>query len=181
MNTSKIAIIANQVFGKVLSIIGYTGGVFFLLGLIGFIIYGADEGDSTIVSIVVVAFFLAICVLMIWRAIAIKQRIRRFKQYIALISKQQMTSLENIAASTNRTVEFVIADMNRMVKKRFFANATIDTTTNEIIIGGRKQEATVAPQSAQVEQVSYICAGCDAQGYKPKGVNISCEYCGNTL
>jgi len=93
-----------------------------------------------------------------------------------------MTSLENIAASTNQSVDFISNDLQKMIKSRFFSNAKIDSATNEIIIGG-KQKSTVsqAHSSAKSEEEAYTCPGCDATGNKPKGTRITCDYCGTEI
>jgi len=177
MNTSKVAVVANAALGKILSIIGYIAGPLFLLVLL----FGLPD-EATAAVAVMCLILIAISVLFITKGIQIKRRIKRFKQYIALISGQQMTSLENISASTNQTVDFVTKDLQKMIKMKFFANATIDTSANEIVIGGKTKGAQAQAQAAaQVELEAYTCPGCDATGNKPKGTHVECEYCGTPV
>ena len=140
------------------------------------LLFGLPE-ENTIGAAVICIIIIACSVFAIIKGMQIKKRIKRFKQYIALISGQQMTSLENIAASTNQTVDFVSNDLQKMIKSKFFAQATIDTASNEIIIGGAKTK----PKQEQVEMVTYICPGCEASGNKPKGSIGICDYCGSSV
>jgi len=180
MNTSKVALVANAALGKILSIIGYIVGTISLLGIIG-LLTGADD-ENAVGGIIFALIIAVICVFLILKGAKIKRTIKRFKQYVALISGQQMTSLENIAASTNQTVDFVTKDLQSMIKRRFFANATIDTTSNEIVIAGKKSSSAAQTKgTAPAEMESYVCAGCEAEGQKPKGASISCDYCGNAV
>jgi len=174
MKTSKAAVVANSAFGKIVSIIGYIFGPLMLLVLL----FGLPEED-TVGTAVICIILIAFSVLAIIKGVQIKRRVKRFKQYVSLISGQQMTSLENIAASTNQTVDFVGNDLKKMIKSRFFAQAKIDTAANEIVIGGT---ATRPKRSqTQTELEDYICSGCDAQGSKPKGSGGICDYCGSPV
>ena len=181
MNKSKIAIIANATMGKIASINGYFWGVLMLLVLL----FGSSDDlskEETIGANIICIIIIAFCVFLIIKGIRIKKRIKRFKKYIALISAEQMTSLENIAANTNESVEFVKKDLQTMIKKKFFANATIDNVSNEIIIGDNSAENSLLYKAdTQAELEAYTCPGCDASGNKPKGKSITCEYCGSAV
>lgn len=182
MNKSKVALLANAALGKLLTIIGYVAGIFSLFMVIGSLVYINGEGMRLVLNMFL--FTLVVSVLMIITGARIKRTIKRFKQYISLISGQNMTLLENIAANTNHGVDFVNKDLNKMIKKGFFTNARIDETSREIIIAGHKTNSVVTTQlssTTPTEMETYICAGCDAHGSKPKGTQSSCEYCGNAV
>jgi hypothetical protein len=182
MNKSKVAVVASVVTGKILSIAGWIGAILFaLVGTIG--LAGVDEGDSVIAVFIICLILVGISILMILKGIQIKGRIKRFKQYVSLISSQQMTSLDNIAVNVNKPVDFVKTDIQKMISMSFFANASIDAN-NEIIIGGKSKSTLASAQTqtaTQAEMVTYTCNGCDSQGTKPKGSSASCEYCGNAV
>lgn len=181
MNKSKVAVTADAVFGKILSIVGYVYGTFMLLiVIIGIVdeVSGSPDSIGGLTVFIYSVFLLVPPLLAILKGIQIKKRQRRFKTYISLISAQQMTSIENLAASTGQSVDFVRDDLQKMIKKKFFANATIDIAENEIIIDGKS--AKKAAQS-QAEMESYVCPGCDAPGEKPKGQSANCEYCGSPV
>jgi len=180
MNTSKVAVVANVALGKIASIIGYINGPIALMMIIVPIFDSTPDAATVMISGVV---WLAISVFFIIKGSQIKRRIKRFKRYVSLISTQQMTLIENLAASTSQSIDFVRNDLQKMIDKKFFANATIDMAANEIIIGGRtvSSPSPVSAQSQatrQSELEMFTCAGCGAAGTKSKGVPVSCDYCG---
>jgi glucan phosphoethanolaminetransferase (alkaline phosphatase superfamily) len=183
MNTSKVAVIANAVLGKIASIAGYTFGIITLLGLI--VSIPELSSDDALATIVVLLFMLAISLALILKGSQIKRTIKRFKQYVSLISIQQMTSLDKLAASTSQSVEFVKNDLQKMINKKFFANAVIDLAANEIIIGGKTASSVSVPVQEQTppqeELATYTCPGCGCLGTKPKGASGSCEFCGSSI
>ncbi|MCL2760563.1 MAG: hypothetical protein FWD70_02825 [Desulfuromonadales bacterium] len=182
MDTSNPMVDASSLGGKILSLIGYVGGIFFLIGVIGAL---SDPKTFTNSDLVLYLVFLAFFILLILKGSKIKRRIKRFKQYAPLILDQKMTSIDSIAASTSQSVDFVKNDLQKMIDKNFFDNALINTATNEIVIGAA---ATSTPDAAsppiqgqtaaQSELETFTCPGCGASGEKPKGVPGNCEYCG---
>lgn len=181
MNKSKVAVTADAVFGKILSIVGYIFGSYMLLVLIFGII---DEVSGTSDPIgwfnifLIGVFLLVPPILALLKGIQIKKRQKRFKSYASLISTQQMTSIENLAASTGQSVDFVRNDLQKMIQKKFFANAMIDMAANEIVIGGKTAKKIAQPA---IEMELYVCPGCDAPGEKPKGQSANCAYCGSPV
>ena len=173
MNTSKAAVVASAALGKLASIIGYTGVVFFGLGMLGRTMSDRQAG----ISVIVVLFVLGGCsVLLILKGRQIKRRIKRFKRYVALISAYQMTSIEKLAENMLQSVVFVKKDLQTMIDKQFFANAFINQATNEIVIGGMVASPAPAVQQPKVE--SFTCSSCGAAGVKVQGALGICEYCG---
>jgi len=183
MNKSKVAVAASAAGGKILSVLGYLFGITMLLGVLIALLDNSSDMDPGI-TVGVMLFWEAACVFAVIKGRQIKHRIKRYKQYVALISAQQMTALENLAASTGQSVDFVRKDLQTMIGKRFFVNATIDMAANEIVIGrGNKgaQAASAGVAVAQEEQERYSCAGCGASGAKPKGRAAQCDYCGSVV
>ena len=182
MNTSKAAVGVNAVLGKVSSIVGYFLGA---CGLIGLAVEISENRESS--GFVVGFVFVAVGVFLILKGAQIKRRIKRFKRYISLISTQQMTSLENIAASTAQSVDYIKKDLQRMIDKRFLVNASINVATNEINIGGVAASAVSAANiyeantEANSEWEMFTCSGCGASGTKTKGVPGNCDYCGSLV
>lgn len=186
MNRSKAAIVVNTIAGKICSIIGYSLGAFFILGL--FIeIFSTMDASSKASSIILCILFIALSAFLVFKGFKIKKLIQRFKTYIKIISTDHVTSLDTIASSTSQSVDFVRNDIQKMINKKFFANAYIDKTANEIIIVGSKDQAqnTAVSQDTQqntnVETENVKCPGCGAMNLKQKGVTVYCEYCGTPL
>lgn len=184
MNQSKVTIAVNAFFGKIMSIIGYAVGTFFLLGLfITISEINVEPTDEVVSGFVVCAFFLAISAVLIIFGRRIKKKIQRFKVYVSLISIEHMTSLDDLAHNTSKSVDFVRKDLQKMIDSRFFTNAYIDVKANRIIIGNFVFKANYSNNVSQatdtaVEQVK--CSGCGAMNVK-QGSNSCCEYCGTLL
>ena len=180
MNTSKAAVVVNAIIGKISSIVGYTFAAFGAIGLIVELSEGLENS-----GFIVGAIFITSGVLLILKGIRTKQIIKRFKLYISLISVHQMSSLDAIAAATSQSVDFVKDDLQKMINKSFFASASINAATNEIIIDGvvlspfAAAPAQQAQAVAQYEMEVYTCRGCGASGTKTKGVPGNCDYCGS--
>ena len=180
MNTSKAAVVVSAIFGKILSIAGYSSAI---LGIVGFIVElsgGLVSGD-----VVFAFFFLALGIFLIFRGSQIKRRIKRFRRYVSLISIQQMRSLENLAVNTSQSVDFVRKDLQKMIDKKFFANASINLATSEIVICGTTSQvasqahAQHSPTTMHSELERFTCPSCGATGTKTKGVVGNCDYCGS--
>jgi hypothetical protein len=94
-----------------------------------------------------------------------------------------MSSLESISLSVSRPLDFVKNDMQKMIEKKFFANASINTSTNEIIIKNAAFMAQVNKlnNAAQNELEVFTCPGCGALGTKAKATMGNCDYCGSPV
>ena len=201
MNLSKVVVVANSTIGNALYIFG---GIFTFFPLFGFIVF-AIQGNININDVILLLVILAASVSSIVKGTQIKRRVDRFKQYVSLISREKINSIDQIAVATNQSADFVRKDLQKMIDKRFFANAFIDTATNNIIIvGGQTAPETstnteyTAPPSASVQNLARTapvlsqnvvqatmeavdCSGCGASATKLKGTQSSCEYCGSLI
>jgi len=173
MKKSKAAIILNSVLANVLCIVGYILGALVAIALILEVADVYETGasfDAILLSIVV----LAACVIAIVAGTIIKRSIRRFRQYVSLISLQRLTSIRDIAARVSKPVDFVRKDLQKMIGKRFFANASIDMLSDEIIVNA----GALPVQGGPVEYEVFQCSGCGARGSRIKGGLGYCDYCG---
>ena len=173
MDTSKKAITASSIGGKIASIVGYTLSSISLIIVILALADMSATGAKEVLVIFSVILFGGLAG--IRGGFRIKRRVKRFKRYVSLISNEKMTSLENLAVSTSRTVDFVRKDLETMINKCYFANASLNAATNEIVIA--RQVAYVNPLEIEI----YNCPGCGATGTKQKGTIGSCEYCGSLI
>lgn len=177
MNTSKGAVTAYSILGKILSLIGYIGFLFFLIG--GAALISEGDSDSFIVCLVLMAVFFFLII----KGSQMKRRIKRFRRYISLISKERITSLVGIASRTSRPIDFVKKDLQKMIDKKFFFDAYLDLQRDEIIINN--QNSTVSevyqPVQTKIETETVKCPGCGAANARQKGKFINCEYCGSLI
>lgn len=178
MNTSRAAVVSNAILGKAASLIGYTGSFLFLVGAI------ASFSEAQMTGFIYSLILMLLFVLSAVKGARIKRRIKRFKRYVFLISSRHMTSLAELAAGTSQSVDFVRKDLQKMIDKKFFTNAVIDMSADEIIIAGRAASVPPpgpVPASAQSEPETFTCKGCGASGIKEKGQPGICEYCGSAV
>lgn len=188
MNTSKTAIVASAIMGKLRSIVGYGLGTFTLVFLLMGLTMPKDGG--TIIVIVFLAIIFVGCVFLVISGAKANKRIKRFKRYVSIISKERMNTLDGLASATSQSVDFVTNDLQTMIDKKFFANAHIDLRTREIIIGSEAASAaasTAASEPVKVQtdakpETEHVkCPGCGAANTKTKGIASTCEYCGTSI
>ena len=173
MKRSKAAIVLNSVLANVLCIVGYILGALIIIALILEVADVYETGvsfDAILLSVVV----LAACVIAIITGTLIKRTIKRFRQYVSLISLQRLTSIPDIAARVSKSADFVRKDLHKMIGKRFFANASIDMLSDEIIVNA----GALPVQGGPVEYEVFQCSGCGARGSRIKGGLGYCDYCG---
>lgn len=184
MSATNVKVSVSATVGKIMSVIGYILGAVSLLFIIFCLMDLGSRGAKE--TLVFFLFVLAFCGFLIRKGSQIKQRIKRFKQYIALISTEQITSLENIATRTSQSMDFVKNDLQMMIDKNYFANAAIDMRTHAVIIGNSPVSAPSSTSASKQVQTAaqlekFTCSGCGASGMKPKGEAVSCEYCGSPI
>ena len=194
MKTSKTAVVLSAIWGKVMIV----AGIFCLIVVLGIVILLVDpmyEGDEITdeVAIATLIFFGILTIAAFRKGFGNFGRIRRFRKYVSLISVQNITSIDLLAGETGKSASFVKKDLRKMIKKGFFANASISTATNEIIIGGRtstgpnrepdsgRGQAHGAEREARREMEVFTCNACGASGTKQKGVMGKCEYCDSAV
>ena len=174
MKTSKTAVAISIIQGKIFSIAGYCVAVFMLLAIWAGISELLKQDTSNLTGLIAAVILFALGILAILKGIQIKRRVKRFRKYISLISLEHMTSLDDLALNTEKPVDFVRKDLQKMIDKKFFVNALINLKTGEIIIQG-----LVKPQQAQMNFV--VCKNCGAKGRINEGKISECEYCGSIL
>ena len=172
MKKSRVKVMVSAILGSTLCVIGFLGAAFWIMvGLIMFFDDMGHPGDD------IICFFIAVVFIVIFLiGIRMIRRVKRFRQYVALISTQGMTSLVDIAANTAKSVEFVTKDLQKMIRKNFFVNASINAVTKEIIIVDR-----MGPISVQEEKIMVTCSGCGALGSKFINSTGYCNYCGSLI
>lgn len=181
MNTSKSAIRVAVILGKFSTIYGWLLALSFLVSL-----FAAPYIKDGVVGFVIFCLaIIALGVLLIIHGKKVKDRIRRFRNYISIIANQNETSIDQIANMVQLPVNFVLTDMDFMIRKRYFVNAYIDQNTNSIAFQGRAASAArneihedPVPDS---EMQVVICKSCGAQNQIAKGSVGECEYCGSPL
>ena len=175
MKTSKAAVVVSAILGKISSICGLVVGIPILVALISSVVDQEWLSREATISGVIL---LALSALAIAKGIQIRRRIKRFKQYVRLLSTHQLASIEELADEAKRPFAFVRQDLQKMIKRKYFANAVIDADTNQITISGNVAPTPILP-FAQMKVVD--CKNCGANSKVIVGQIINCEYCGSYL
>jgi hypothetical protein len=138
---------------------------------------GAYDESYANEAIVLSGISIGLCAAAIIMGTCIKRRVRRFRQYVSLMSMQKLIAIGDIAARTSRSAVYVKKDLQKSLRKRFFVNATIDSVTNQIIIC----TSTLPVQGSTVNYEVFHCSGCGAAGTKAKDMLGYCDYCGSPV
>ena len=168
---SRGVIITQGIIGKINSIIGYSVGGFGIIGLMLEVTENRDPFGAGLAF-----FFIVVGGVLVYNGLRIKNRIKRFKHYVSLISIQGITCLEGLAVNTQKSIDFVRQDLQEMINKRFFKNVSIDVPNNAIIIKGVSEQGVNPNPAYNME--NFICPRCGAPGIRPVNISVICEYCG---
>lgn len=112
-----------------------------------------------------------------------KKNGEKYKQYIGLIINQQLTQIDNIAASVGVGYDVAKTDLQKMIDLGYFVGAYINDGSREIILA--KPVATNASEQfttgtgAQTRVVT--CKSCGANNTAIVGQVKECEYCGSPI
>lgn len=174
--------------GKVCRIFGYVIGSFMAFSLILSIVDGVPSDYSIGYDIFMYLTWFSLSVVLIFIGFARKRRVRRLNVYIQLISDNDMTSLQKIAASTNQSIDFTKKDLQRLIDKKYFCDAYIDVIKSEIIF---RKESTISKEPtiqnsvintrvSTTEAKRIRCQSCGAL-LTTNDKSIMCEFCGSPL
>lgn len=191
-NQTKTKLILSTIVEKVQLILGIVIVLFFGLMTVAGL---TDEELSSDKAFIVVAIVMdLIGVLLIVLSAIRHQLIKNFKKYVALLSNDPTGSISNLASALGTEKETVIKNLDKMIKKKYFANAYIDRDQNRLCFPNREQAPLTGtaphqrelnvPQSAPAaspQMTTVICRGCGGVNAVQKGCVAECEYCGSSI
>ena len=184
MNSSKTAILAAQLRQKIDSICGWGLAV---LAVGGFGVFFTDKNGNRFdpTYLVFGLVLAALAVLLILKARKTKTLVRSFKDYVQLLAGDPENSLENLASATNSSVDEVKKNLREMIKRKFFANASIDEKNNRLIIRRTNDMQQIIANSEAAsrpaQKTTAKCPGCGATMAVEVGKVVACDYCGTML
>lgn len=188
MNSSKTALVINQIIEKVQLVAGII--ILLLFGLCTIMsLYDHELGAGG---------FLQFCLVcdVIGLVLIIFSRKRRkltvdFKKYVTALSGNETGNIDYLAAALNTSPDIVKSNIEKMIKKNLFANAYIDANSNRLVIGGKSQAAAQsrpvppvinqAPVQQKIEYMTVNCKGCGGVNKVARGAVTECEYCGSMI
>ena len=151
--------------------------VLFVIGGL-FIIAGFADVDLLFVGILILAGGIVL------NRIAKKMKAKsdRYKQYLAFIVNQGLTSIDSIAGSVGVSYEQAIKEIQTMIDAGYFHGSYIDHTNRSFVLIHPSQPVMQAPQGQQnqMQPRVVVCPGCGANN-TIFGAIGECEYCASPL
>lgn len=188
MNSSKTALVINQIIEKVQLVAGII--ILLLFGLCTIMAFYDHELGA--------GGFLQFCLVcdVIGLVLIFFSRKRRkltvdFKKYVTALSGNETGNIDFLAAALNTSPDIVKSNIEKMIKKNLFANAYIDANSNRLVIGGKNQNAAQSrpvspvinqtPGQQKIEYMTVNCKGCGGVNKVARGAVMECEYCGSMI
>lgn len=183
---SRVAIVIRKIISFLAIVLGglidFVFGITFLSGKY------KDKG-----SLIVLLVFIAIGTALIVYGIINNRKIKRFKNYVNIMSLDNQTSLNDIANSSSQSIDFVSKDLQDMINQKFFTTAYIDKQTNEFVlqkkytsvrtdtINYNKVNDDTEKKEQPLEYKAVTCKSCGASNNIIVGTAAECEFCGSAL
>lgn len=193
MNNTKVAI----AMSRMVSWIQMAAGWFFL------VIFGActlmypfdaDLQEDGIGMLIMCIVFDVISIALIMASRKRKKLIAEFKKYVSILSTDPSGSIANLAAAEGTSQDVVKANLELMIKRKYFVNAYINQETNCIIIGGNRNQVPTSASAGQmgdnvsktsgeskVPLIPVTCKCCGGMNKVAKGSVSECDFCGSPI
>ncbi|ATW26804.1 hypothetical protein [Candidatus Formimonas warabiya] len=163
--------------GKVITIIGWAGISLAVLGFFVSISQGIGKDDIGAITFLLVA---GIVLLLVGKK-TVKDA-EMYKRYIDIVVNQEITSIDNIAATLNVSYESAREHLERMMKKGYFEGAFIDESAREIVLSKKQSQGHTEKGTGLADHmVVVLCKNCGANNTVAKGTIGECEYCGSHI
>ena len=172
---SKVVLTTHAFLGKICRILGCFISIPFFLVTILAISMLPNGGKLSTVFIMLL--YTLVGVALVVSGTLLKRRIRRYREYVHLISEKSMTSFAELARATRQSSAYVKNDLQSMIKSKYFSNATIEEGKESIVIW--RPFDGVDATGLDLETV--ICISCGAKVTKRRNTVSNCEYCGSLI
>lgn len=192
MNKGKGALVLSKIAEKIQLIVGIL--IVIIFGLIAIMATFTDDFQLDMFIICYVITGLGIWMIILSRKR--KKLISDFKLYVARLSMDPTGSIDNLALTLGLSQDEVKRNLMKMILKKYFVNAYIDTTTNCIVLPhdkakNRNTYNTYNQNSStynlnnqntnEVEDIAVTCKNCGGINKITKGKVGECEYCGSPI
>lgn len=128
---------AGTVSGIVYMIFGVLGTTFFGFFTLLFIIFMAFFTKviaDTLVAFVTMVLLLGVSLVLLYRGVNLRKRVRRFKKYVRFIDDNSYCLIKDLARFSKEKEDFVIKDLNKMIKLGMFIEGHIDDENNYFML-----------------------------------------------
>ena len=175
MKKSQLAIVSAIIKSKVQLILGF---VLVPFGLLGLCVYLPDPRKYGIGLIVFMFILLFIGLLLWFFSLKTKKLISHFRLYVSILSNQSSSSVCELAMTVGDSEQHVMAELQAMIDRRFFAAAYIDRSKKLLVFP--KLNVTVQEESTQSSEV-VTCSICGGDNKIVAGQHSNCVFCGNSI
>lgn len=128
---------AGTVSGIVYMIFGVLGTTFFgffTLLFIIFMTFFTKVIADTLVAFVTMVLLLGVSLVLLYRGVNLRKRVRRFKKYVRFIDDNSYCLIKDLARFSKEKEDFVIKDLNKMIKLGMFIEGHIDDENNYFML-----------------------------------------------
>lgn len=192
MFRSKVAVAISQIIEIIELVLGivilFFGGMATLMGLLDPEFFSNVEGEFVlgyaITTIVMCVLLDGVGILLIVCSRKRHKLVKDFRKYVTVLSQDPTGMIANMAASLNTSPDVVIKRIEKMIDKRLFVNAYIDTSENRLVLantnnlGNQQNQETAEQKNPRIGYVTVNCSGCGGLNKIVKGTKAECEYCG---
>lgn len=195
MNKSKAAIAKSR---TVIAVQMVATLVIFPVSGLFTVMYLTDRDIAADMGVGFFLLFLALDALSIFLLVSARKKfmlLKQFKRYVAAVSNVPNGSIPLLAAYLGVPESEVRENLETMIKNKYFANASIDSGSNCVVIANRQNTAadptkpmhpdsrayTVPGTSQSIEMVTVKCKGCGGINTLQRGMVGVCDYCGSSI
>lgn len=122
--------IVYMIFG----VLGTTFFGFFTLLFIIFMAFFTKFVADTLVAFVTMVLLLGVSLGLLYRGVNLRKRVRRFKKYVRFIDDNSYCLIKDLARFSKEKEDFVIKDLNKMIKLGMFIEGHIDDENNYFML-----------------------------------------------
>ena len=122
--------IVYMIFG----VLGTTFFGFFTLLFIIFMAFFTKIVADTLVAFITMVLLLGVSLGLLYRGINLRKRVRRFKKYVRFIDDNSYCLIKDLARFSKEKEDFVIKDLNKMIKLGMFIEGHIDDENNYFML-----------------------------------------------
>ncbi|GFP74502.1 5-bromo-4-chloroindolyl phosphate hydrolysis family protein [Clostridium fungisolvens] len=140
-----------RVSGVVYMTLGITGSVLFGVQTAVYAAFISVLGKFLIANLVglgVVASFFIISMIMTFKGISLRKRVRRFRKYISCLGSNSYCNIEKLAKVIGEKERFVIKDLRKMIELGMFTQGHLDDNNTLLMISNEVYDNYLEAQKA---------------------------------
>jgi 5-bromo-4-chloroindolyl phosphate hydrolysis protein len=145
-----------------------SGVVYMSLGITGSVLFGVQTAVyaafisvlgkfliANLVGIGLVSSFFIISMIMTFKGISLRKRVRRFRKYISCIGNNSYCNIEKLAKVIGEKEKFVVKDLRKMIELGMFTEGHIDDNNTLLMISNEVYDNYLEAQEAYNKRREY--------------------------